>query len=61
MNLGESGPLPTRRFGRHEDRVTIIGIGVGHIARPEVSAKDAGRIIGLVLDEGITFIDTAWD
>jgi predicted aldo/keto reductase-like oxidoreductase len=52
--------LPTRLLGRTGQRVSIIGIGGGHIG----GLKDDGeaiRIVQMAADEGITFFDNAWE
>jgi len=52
--------IPTRPFGRTNERVSIIGLGGAHA----VGAKDkneAVRIIQTAVDEGITFFDNAWE
>ena len=52
--------IPTRRFGRTSERVSIVGLGGAHA----VGAKDrneAIRIIQTAVDEGITFFDNAWE
>ena len=61
MTPSASGPLPTRPFGRHSDRVSIIALGGGHISRPGVTDQQAERIIRTALDNGVTFFDTSWD
>jgi predicted aldo/keto reductase-like oxidoreductase len=52
--------LPTRVLGRTDVRVSILGIGGAHAAR----SKDDGecvRLIQTALDEGMTFMDNAWE
>ncbi|MAG36292.1 MAG: aldo/keto reductase, partial [Dehalococcoidia bacterium] len=39
----------------------MIGLGGGHLVRPSVSEADAIRLIQTAIEEGITFLDTAWD
>jgi aryl-alcohol dehydrogenase-like predicted oxidoreductase len=51
--------VPTRPLGRTGDRVSIIGLGGFHIARPERAA--AIRIMHRAIDSGITFFDNCWD
>ncbi len=53
--------LPTRRFGRHDDEVTIVGVGCGHIVRPSNSREVSIAILRAAIDRGVNFIDTAWD
>ena len=54
-------PLPTRRFGRHPDSFSIIGLGGGHLSRSSVTDAEAEVVIKSAIDSGITFLDTAWD
>ena len=61
MTPASGGPLPTRPFGRHPDRVSIIGLGGGHLSRPTVTDQEAERIIRTALDNGVTFFDNSWD
>jgi len=57
---GVSPPgIPTRPLGRTGDRVSIVGLGGYHIARPD--RKDAIRIMHRAIDSGITFFDNCWD
>ena len=59
---GSTGtPLPTRSFGRHLDEISIIGLGGGHLSRSAMGEADAVRIMQAAIDQGITFLDTAWD
>ena len=53
--------LPTRPFGRHDERLTIIGVGGGHLSRPTLSQAEAVKIISAAVDAGVTFMDNAWD
>ncbi|MBC7223528.1 MAG: aldo/keto reductase [Anaerolineae bacterium] len=51
--------IPTRVLGPTGVRVTIIGVGGFHMARP----GDVGlgiRIIRTAIDEGVNFLDNAW-
>ena len=61
MTPAADSPLPTRPFGRHPDRVSIIGLGGGHLSRPTVTDREAERIIRTALDNGVTFFDNSWD
>lgn len=55
---GGSG-IPTRAFGRHQERVPIVGLGGYHIGLPP--EDEAIRIMHEAIDEGMTFFDNAWD
>jgi uncharacterized protein len=55
-----SSGIPTRPFGRTKDRISIIGLGGGHV----IGAKDkteAIRIMHAAIDEGVTFFDNGWE
>jgi predicted aldo/keto reductase-like oxidoreductase len=49
-----------RPFGRTTESVTLIGLGGYHSASPEKEA-DSIALIQRAVDEGITFLDNAWD
>ncbi len=51
--------LPMRRFGRTEERVSLMCLGGWHIGKPEDS--EAIRIMHAAIDEGVNFFDNAWD
>jgi predicted aldo/keto reductase-like oxidoreductase len=56
-----SGGLPTRRLGRTNEQVTILGIGGGHIGRVALEDKAAAvRLVHAAIDNGIGFMDNAW-
>lgn len=52
--------IPTRPFGRHPDRVSIIGLGGFHLGLPSTDTA-AVRLAHAAIDAGITFLDNAWD
>ena len=54
------GGIPLRPLGRSSEKVTMIGLGGFHAAVPENQA-DSVRLIQRAIDEGITFLDNAWD
>lgn len=49
-----------RTLGKTGERVSAIGIGGAHAARPEDPAETT-RIIRTAIDAGITFMDNCWD
>jgi predicted aldo/keto reductase-like oxidoreductase len=52
--------IPTRLFGRTKERISIIGLGGGHV----IGAKDKTesiRIMHRAIDEGVTFFDNGWE
>jgi len=51
--------LPTRVLGRTGVRVSMLGLGGAHIGR--IEAAEAIRMIHTALDEGLTFMDNAWE
>jgi uncharacterized protein len=53
-----SAPLPTRPLGRTGVDVTVLGLGGHHLARTG-SARGVRELLGVALDEGIRFLDTA--
>lgn len=53
--------IPIRPLGKTGEEVSIIGLGGGHLSRPHISDALAVRIIQTAIDEGITFLDNAWD
>lgn len=55
-----AGAIPLRPFGRHPDRVSILGLGGYHLGTVG-SQKEATQIVHAAIDAGITFMDNAWD
>lgn len=51
--------VPKRKFGRHDDMVSVIGIG-GHTLYMSGSQEDANNICAKAIDHGINFFDNAW-
>src|SRR5271165_1327227 len=54
------GGVPLRPLGRTGEKVTMIGLGGFHAAVPEPESASL-RLIQRAVDEGITFLDNAWD
>lgn len=52
--------IPLRPFGRTGVHVTAIGLGGFHLGLI-ASAREAVRIVQAAIDEGITFLDNAWE
>jgi aryl-alcohol dehydrogenase-like predicted oxidoreductase len=48
-----------REFGKTGLRVSIVGLGAGHIGSASFSERDCETLLNTALDEGITLIDTA--
>jgi aryl-alcohol dehydrogenase-like predicted oxidoreductase len=53
--------VPRRTLGHTGEKVSIVGIGGYHLARPGLSAEEGIRIVRTGLDEGINFLDNCWD
>jgi aryl-alcohol dehydrogenase-like predicted oxidoreductase len=52
--------IPTRPFGRTGERVSILGLGGWHLGVPKTD-RAAVRLAHEAIDNGITFLDNAWD
>ena len=52
--------VPLRSFGRHADQVSALGLGGFHLGLVE-TVKEAVRIVHSAVDNGITFMDNAWE
>ncbi|MEM8868583.1 MAG: aldo/keto reductase [Verrucomicrobiota bacterium] len=55
----EATVIPKRKFGRHDDMLTVVGIG-GHTLYMSGSQKEANEITARAIDLGINFFDNAW-
>ncbi|MCB9384926.1 MAG: aldo/keto reductase [Bryobacterales bacterium] len=56
-----SGAPPTRRLGRTDEQVSIVGLGGAHIGRAgNDDEAEAIRIMHRAIDGGVTFFDNAW-
>ena len=55
-----SAEIPTRRFGRTDERVSCLGLGGWHLGVPDTDAA-AVRLAHAAIASGITFLDNAWD
>lgn len=55
-----TGAILKRKFGRHPDEVSALGIG-GHHLGDATSPGDAAAIVHEAVDAGITFCDNAWE
>jgi predicted aldo/keto reductase-like oxidoreductase len=58
--MGQRNAIPRRRFGRYDDRVSILGLGGYHLGKVGTIAE-AVRIVHAALDAGINFLDNAWE
>ena len=55
------GEMLYRTLGRTGERVSAIGLGGSHIAKPGVPPSESIRLIHEAIDRGITFMDNSWD
>lgn len=53
--------IPVRQLGRTGLTVSVIGIGGGHFCRKHVDEATSVRLVQTAVDEGLSFIDTAWE
>jgi uncharacterized protein len=58
---GTTNGVPPRILGHTGEKVSIVGIGGYHLARPGVDAEESIRIVRSGLDQGINFLDNCWD
>jgi aryl-alcohol dehydrogenase-like predicted oxidoreductase len=49
-----------RPFGRHPDKVSIVGLGGYHLGNVKTAAE-AVRVVHGAIDAGINFLDNAWE
>ena len=56
----EDGQVPRRRFGRHNESVSVVGLG-GHTLKLAGSVASAREIVARATSHGITFFENAWD
>ena len=59
-NLAASGEVPQRKFGRTELVVSAMALGGATIANAKTRSESI-RIVQEAVDNGITFMDNAWD
>ena len=52
--------IPRRRFGRHAEYVSALGLGGYHIGSVKTE-REAMRVVHEAVDAGATFMDNAWD
>src|SRR6202521_570475 len=53
--------MPTRILGKTGERVSAFGLGGFHIGQPDLTSREAVRIMRAALDRGLTFMDNSWD
>lgn len=59
-NLAGSGEIPRRRFGKTDVIVSAIALGGATFANAKTKSESI-RIVQEAVDNGITFMDNAWD
>lgn len=52
--------VPKRKFGRHDELVSVVGLG-GHTLALAESKEDARDVAHHAIEAGVTFFDNAWD
>ena len=53
--------LPVRMLGKTGLKVSIIGFGGGHFCRKHISESESVRLVQTAIDQGVTFMDNAWE
>src|ERR1700746_3932801 len=53
--------VPLRTLGHTGEKVSVVGIGGYHLARPGVGLEESIRIVRTALDQGINFLDNCRD
>ena len=53
--------IPVRELGRTGTKVSIVGLGGGHFCRKHIDEAESVRLVQMAVDEGMRFIDTAWE
>jgi predicted aldo/keto reductase-like oxidoreductase len=68
MSLGQKstfastpGQTPYRILGHTGEKVSLLGIGGYHIAKPFVSESTGIQIVRTALEHGVNFLDNCWD
>lgn len=59
-NLASAGEVPRRKFGQTDEVISALGLGGASFAGAK-SKKEALQIVQEAVDNGITFMDNAWD
>jgi uncharacterized protein len=55
------GDMLYRPFGRHVEKISVIGMGGFHLGKSSLTDAEAMRLIHEGIDRGITFMDNCWD
>jgi aryl-alcohol dehydrogenase-like predicted oxidoreductase len=59
-NLAARGEIPRRKFGHTDVVVSALAVG-GHTFATAKSKRESMQIVHEAIDNGITFMDNAWD
>ena len=54
------GDMRYRKFGRHNDEISALGLGGFHIGIPKDETESV-KLVRAAVDAGITFLDNCWD
>jgi aryl-alcohol dehydrogenase-like predicted oxidoreductase len=55
------GDMLYRRFGRTDEKISVIGMGGFHLGKDAVTDDEATRLVHEGIERGITFMDNCWD
>jgi len=55
------GGIPIRPLGATGVKVSVLGFGGGHIARQYIPLAESVRLIQSAIDQGVSFMDNAWE
>ena len=55
------GEMLYRKFGRHDEQISAIGMGGFHLGKKALTDDEAVKLIHQGVDRGITFMDNCWD
>ena len=55
------GDMLYRTLGRTGERISAIGFGGSHFAKPSIDQAQSTRLCHEAIERGITFMDNAWD
>jgi len=56
-----SDGVPVRTLGKTGLKVSVIGFGGGHCVRPYIDEAMTVKLIQSAIDQGVTFMDNAWE
>ncbi len=59
-SVGERNGIPYRAFGKTGEKVSILGVGGYHIG-VQTSTQESVNVIRTCIDEGVNFLDNAWE